>query len=106
MGALTVEQALAELLGVSLGGDVCRCPWCCLIDKVEREYNPNLEFVITDAARTVVALRAEGHGVLIHCVAAQSRTPTVGVAYAMISGVDLDTATKGVTSALPDARLI
>ncbi|WP_114201995.1 ADP-ribosylglycohydrolase family protein [Janibacter anophelis] len=75
-----------------------------LIDKADRAYNPNLEFVITDAARTVAALRAEGHGVLVNCVAAESRTPTVGIAYAMISGVDLDTATKGVTSALPKAR--
>ncbi|MEK4240500.1 ADP-ribosylglycohydrolase family protein [Janibacter sp. FSL W8-0316] len=75
-----------------------------LIDEPQPEENPNLDFVLTDAARTVASLRAEGHRVLIHCVAAQSRTPTVGIAYAMISGVDLDTATKGVCSALPDAH--
>lgn len=75
-----------------------------LIDERRPEANPNLDFVLTDAARTVASLRAEGHRVLIHCVAAQSRTPTVGIAYAMISGVDLDTATKGVVSALPDAH--
>lgn len=40
---------------------------------------------------------------LIHCVAAQSRTPAVGIAYAMLRGVDHDTATKGVCSALPSA---
>ena len=74
-----------------------------LIDKAAPEANPNLEFVITDAARTVAALREEGHQVLIHCVAAQSRTPTVGIAYAMIGGVDLDTARKGVCGALPNA---
>ncbi|WP_433955905.1 ADP-ribosylglycohydrolase family protein [Janibacter indicus] len=74
-----------------------------LIDEPQPEANPNLDFVITDAARTVASVRAEGHQVLIHCVAAQSRTPTVGIAYAMISGVDLDTATKGVLSALPGA---
>ncbi|APH01186.1 hypothetical protein ASJ30_06210 [Janibacter indicus] len=74
-----------------------------LIDDPQPEANPNLDFVLTDAARTVGSLRAEGHQVLVHCVAAQSRTPTVGIAYAMISGVNLDTATKGVCSALPDA---
>ena len=56
-----------------------------------------------DAAKTVAALRAEGHRVLIRCVAGQSRTPTVGIAYAMLTGVDVDTATKGVCSALPAA---
>lgn len=75
-----------------------------LIDEPQPEANPNLDFVLTDAARTVASLRAEGHQVLVHCVAAQSRTPTVGIAYAMIGGVDLDTATKGVVSALPDAH--
>jgi hypothetical protein len=75
-----------------------------LIDRPEAAENPNLEFVIADAARTVAGLRADGHGVLIHCVAAQSRTPTVGIAYAMISGADIDTVTKGVCSVLPNAR--
>lgn len=75
-----------------------------LIDEPQPEANPNLDFVLTDAARTVASLRAEGHQVLIHCVAAQSRTPTAGIAYAMISGVDLDTAKKWVVSALPDAH--
>lgn len=74
-----------------------------LIDEPQPEANHNLDFVLADAARTVASLRAEGHQVLVHCVAAQSRTPTVGIAYAMISGVDLDTATKDVVSALPDA---
>ncbi|HFA6985283.1 TPA: dual specificity protein phosphatase family protein, partial [Neisseria gonorrhoeae] len=74
-----------------------------LIDEPQPEANPNLDFVLTDAARTVASFRTEGHQVLVHCVAAQSRTPTVGIAYAMISGVDLDTATKGVASALPAA---
>jgi hypothetical protein len=74
-----------------------------LIDEAGHEANRNLQFVLTDAAETVAALRAEGHRVLIHCVAGQSRTPTVGIAYAMLTGVDVDTATKGVCSALPAA---
>lgn len=74
-----------------------------LIDRPEPEQNPNLDFVLRDAARTVVALRDQGHKVLVHCVAAQSRTPTVGIAYAMLRGVDVETATKGVCEALPAA---
>ena len=59
-----------------------------LIDHADPAVNPNLDFVLADAARTVAALRDEGHVVLLHCVAAHSRTPTVGIAYAMLRGVD------------------
>lgn len=74
-----------------------------LIDEAAPESNRNLAFVLRDAAELVAALRDEGHEVLVHCVAAQSRTPAVGIAYAMLKGVDYDTATKGVCSALPSA---
>lgn len=74
-----------------------------LIDRPEPAENPNLAFVIDDAARTVQALRDEGHVVLLRCVAAQSRTPTVAIAYAMLRGMDGETAAKGVCSALPAA---
>lgn len=74
-----------------------------LIDHPDAEVNPNLDFVIADAARTVAALRAEGHQVLVHCVAAQSRTPAVGIAYSLLRGIDLDTATTQVCGSLPRA---
>ena len=74
-----------------------------LIDDAAEESNLNLAFVLRDAAELVAALREEGHEVLVHCVAAQSRTPAVGIAYAMLRGVDHDIATKGVCSALPGA---
>ena len=48
--------------------------------------NPNLDFVIDDAARTVARLRDEGRTVLLHCVAAHSRTPTVAARYAVLRG--------------------
>jgi len=76
-----------------------------LIDRPESEQNPNLEFVLTDAAKTVAALRAEGHVVLLHCVAAQSRTPSVAIAYAMQLGIDRTVASDAVCSALPRANL-
>ena len=74
-----------------------------LIDVTDPAANPNLDFVIRDAAETVAALRAEGKTVLVHCVAAQSRTPTIGVAYAMLLGVDHDRALAEVCDALPYA---
>lgn len=75
-----------------------------LIDVTDPAANPNLDFVIRDAAETIAALRAEGKTVLVHCVAAQSRTPTVGVAYAMLRGVEHDRALAEVCDALPYAR--
>ncbi|TWH04161.1 ADP-ribosylglycohydrolase [Nocardioides sp. J9] len=74
-----------------------------LIDRAESRSNPHLDFVLADAARTVAALRDEGHVVLVHCVAAQSRTPTVGAAYAMLRGVPHDEALDAVCAALPAA---
>lgn len=44
--------------------------------------NPNLHFVLDEAARAVAALRAEGKRVLLHCAAGQSRTPAVAAHYA------------------------
>ncbi len=40
------------------------------------EMNPNLDFVLTDSVRLIEQLRNEGRTVLLHCVAAHSRTPT------------------------------
>jgi hypothetical protein len=48
--------------------------------------NPNLEFVLDDAARTITALRAEGKTVLLHCVEGKSRTPSVAARYSMLLG--------------------
>ncbi len=75
-----------------------------LIDHPDPAVNPNLDFMLVDAARTVAALREEGHVVLLHCVAAQSRTPSVGIAYAMLRGVDRAKAFDEVCGALPAAR--
>ena len=75
-----------------------------LIDHADPAVNPNLDFILADAARTIAALRDEGHGVLLHCVAAQSRTPTVGIAYAMLRGVDRAKALDAVCAALPAAH--
>lgn len=75
-----------------------------LVDVSAPEVNPNLDFVLTDVARTVASLRYEGHVVLLHCVAAHSRTPAAGIAYALLRGAPLDEATAAVCGALPAAH--
>ncbi|TWE13205.1 ADP-ribosylglycohydrolase family protein [Rudaeicoccus suwonensis] len=75
-----------------------------LIDDPTAGANPNLTFVIEDAARTVAALRDEGKTVFLHCVRAESRTPTVAMAYAMLRGADLESARANVLKVLPSAR--
>lgn len=75
-----------------------------IMDEADPAANPNLDFALLDAARTVATLRDEGRIVLLHCVAAHSRTPTVGIAYAMLRGVPLDEALPGVCSVLPAAH--
>lgn len=75
-----------------------------LIDQADPRENPNLAYIIDDAARTIATLRDEGKTVLLHCVAAQSRTPTVAIAYAMHRGIPLERARVAVTDALPGAN--
>jgi protein-tyrosine phosphatase len=52
-----------------------------LIDRPERDENPNLDFVLLDTVRVVEQFRRQGHTVLVHCVGAYSRTPTVAALY-------------------------
>ena len=75
-----------------------------LIDVPEADSNPNLDFVLLDTARTIAALRDEGKTVVLHCVAAHSRTPTVGIVYSMLRGVPLAMALPEVCGVLPDAH--
>ena len=59
-----------------------------LMDSEDPSSSPTLHFTLYDAADAVRALRAEGHRVLLHCVAAQQRAPSVAVAYAGLLGHD------------------
>jgi ADP-ribosylglycohydrolase/protein-tyrosine phosphatase len=75
-----------------------------LIDKVEPDANPNLDFVLTDTVRLIEQLRNEGRTVLLHCVACQSRTPTVAALYgARRQGTSGLLALEDVTEVLPDS---
>ena len=54
--------------------------------------------------RLIERLRNEGRTVLVHCVAAQSRTLTVAALYcARNQGISGNAALREVTSVLPDA---
>lgn len=66
--------------------------------------NDHLNFVLLDTVRAVEQLRAEGRTVLVHCVQAASRTPTIAALYgARKRGVDIDEAFKDVKAVLPGA---
>lgn len=75
-----------------------------LMDEEDPARNPNLHFALYDAADAVRGLRAEGHKVLLHCVAAHQRTPSVAVAYSLLLGTSLVQARRDVLGALADAR--
>ena len=76
-----------------------------LVDSSDPAENPHLPYVIDQAARAVAELRASGRTVLLHCVQAQSRTPSVAARYAVLAhGIDPQTALDKVCAALPDAH--
>jgi ADP-ribosyl-[dinitrogen reductase] hydrolase len=74
-----------------------------LVDDPDLTSNPNLDYVLVDAARTVARLRDENKRVVLNGVAAHSRAPTVGTTYAMLRGVPLADALAAVCAALPAA---
>ena len=76
-----------------------------LLDESHPAHNPNLDLILADTADTVAALRSEGRTVLLHCVAAHSRTPTVAALYAhRHRGIPMDQAITEVCDALPAAN--
>ncbi len=77
-----------------------------LIDRPEADENPNLDFVLSEAVRAVEELRAQGRTVLVHCVGAYSRTPTIAALYgARLRGVGWEQALGDVIGeALPGAH--
>lgn len=71
-----------------------------LVDSDDPDRNSHLAWTIHDAARTAKLLRDQGERVLIHCVAAQHRTPSVALAYALLLGDPLPKAEAELTNLL------
>ena len=66
--------------------------------------NDNLDFVLLDTVRLVEQLRREGRTVLVHCVQAPSRTPTIAALYgARLRSIGIDEALADVCDVLPNA---
>lgn len=61
--------------------------------------------MLAEAADAAAAFRDQGRTVLLHCVQAQSRPPTVAALYAARHlGVPMDDALREVCAALTDAH--
>ena len=76
-----------------------------LIDQPEPDENPYLDFVLSEAVRAVERLRNEGRTVLLHCVGAYSRTPTVAALYgARLLEISTEQALRDVQRGLPGAH--
>jgi ADP-ribosylglycohydrolase/protein-tyrosine phosphatase len=76
-----------------------------LVDSNDPASNPHLAYVIDQAARAVAELRARGRSVLLHCVQAQSRTPSVAAHYSVLTrGLHPRAALDEVCAVLPDAH--
>ena len=83
----------------------CEAHELFLVDAAEEGANPNLDFVLADAARAIKSWRDAGRTVFLHCVAAESRTPTVAAAYlAERNGISGPDALDRVRQVLPAAR--
>lgn len=75
-----------------------------LIDSDRPEVNPNLDYALTEAAEAIRELRSEGKTVLLHCVQAQSRTPTVAALYgARLTGRSPRDCLADIRRVLPNA---
>lgn len=76
-----------------------------LIDTPAAADNPNLDYVLADTVSIIESLRAQGRTVLLHCVQAQSRTPTVAALYGVRKrSVAVDVAMADIQTALPNAN--
>ena len=76
-----------------------------LIDSPDPERNPNLGFAIDDTVRFITAQRDADRTVYLHCVRAESRTPTIAAAYlSSLLGIPGTEALARVRQTLPNAN--
>jgi protein-tyrosine phosphatase len=75
-----------------------------LVDQPGAEHNPNVDFELCDLADQMITWRDAGKTVFVHCVAAESRTPTVAAAYlAEWLGISVSAAMQRVREVPPTA---
>jgi len=76
-----------------------------LVDDPRPDRNPHLDYVLTEASDAIRELRSEGKTVLLHCVQAQSRTPTVAALYgAQLTGRSPRGCLADIQRVLPTAQ--
>jgi len=76
-----------------------------LLDHAGEEHNPNLDFCLHNAATAVNTFLGAGNRTALHCVQAQSRTPSVlALALMQSSGLSSKDALNTAMGALPDAH--
>lgn len=75
-----------------------------LLDANRPSANRNLAFSLADTAALIDEMRAEDHRVLVHCVQAQQRTPSVALAYAVRRGATAEEGRRLIAQALPRSR--
>jgi protein-tyrosine phosphatase len=72
---------------------------------LDGEGNADVSRVLVDTADAIQQLREEGRRVFVHCVRAESRTPTVAMAWLMLyHDREFDGAYAEVLEAMPTAR--
>jgi protein-tyrosine phosphatase len=77
-----------------------------LIDSDAPSKNLNIDFMFSDTAAVVKELRDSGHVVFLHCVQAQSRTPSVAITYSVEQlGKPFETAATDIKAALPESKI-
>ncbi|KRE71690.1 ADP-ribosylglycohydrolase family protein [Arthrobacter sp. Soil762] len=76
-----------------------------VVDSAVEGDNAHTAFVLRGAAAAVERYRSEGKSVLLHCVRAESRTPTVAALYgATVAGISPLAALSDLQVVLPGAR--
>lgn len=111
VGAVRAGVADAVVSMCRMGSDTAPLPGVAPEDHVEfwvidkEDANNDLAGQLLDAAQAVRDLRAEGKTVLLHCVHAHTRTPTVAAVYgALVTGSTPLEALRRVEAVLPSAN--
>jgi protein-tyrosine phosphatase len=75
------------MVGASVGcdGDIASFAVASIRRWWQAMGNAHPHFVVDQAARMMLELRKEGHVVLLHCAAGQSRTPAVAARYTTLT---------------------